>query len=73
VGIVRLSGRYTGFLAMEASFASRSVNICLIPEFSFDLYGKRGLLNYIFQRIKAKGSCVIVVSYGTSIIISLVI
>jgi 6-phosphofructokinase 1 len=48
VGIVRLSGRYTGFLAMEASFASRSVNICLIPEFSFDLYGKRGLINYIF-------------------------
>jgi 6-phosphofructokinase 1 len=58
---------------MEASFASRIVNVCLIPEFPFDLYGERGLLNYVFQRIKAKGSCVIVVSYGASIISRLIL
>ena len=33
VGLVRLMGRYAGFIAMEASAASRDVNVCLVPEF----------------------------------------
>jgi len=40
VGLLRIMGKQSGFIAMGASIASRSVNICLIPEFSFDLYGK---------------------------------
>ena len=39
VGLVRLMGRYAGFIAMEAVNASREVNVCLIPEFKFELYG----------------------------------
>ena len=35
IGLVRLMGRDAGFIAMEATTASRDVNICLIPEFSF--------------------------------------
>lgn len=35
VGIVRLMGRYCGYIAVHACLASRDVNICLIPEVTF--------------------------------------
>lgn len=59
-------GKKTGFIAMGASLASGCVNICLIPEFNYDLYGKDGVLEYVAQRLKQKGKCIIVVSEGTS-------
>lgn len=37
IGLVRLMGRDAGFIAMEATNASRDVNICLIPEFPFGI------------------------------------
>jgi 6-phosphofructokinase 1 len=36
----------------------------LVPEFDIDLYGDRGVLNYIYQRVLKKGRCVIVVAEG---------
>lgn len=45
-------GRNAGFIAMDASLAARIVNICLIPEFNFQLYGKNGLLEYVVERLK---------------------
>lgn len=35
VGIVKLMGRQSGFIAMHASLASGQVDVCLIPEVSF--------------------------------------
>ena len=35
VGIVRLMGRYCGYISVYAALASRQVNICLIPEVYF--------------------------------------
>jgi len=35
VGIIRLMGRYCGYIATLASIASRDVNVCLIPEVYF--------------------------------------
>jgi len=35
VGIVRVMGRFCGYIAVYASLASRDVNICLIPEVYF--------------------------------------
>ena len=35
VGIVKLMGRYCGYISVAASLASRDVNICLIPEVHF--------------------------------------
>lgn len=57
-------GRYAGFIALEASNASRDVNVCLIPEFKFKLYGDNGVLEYVFQRLKKRGHCIIVVAEG---------
>lgn len=35
IGLVRLMGRNAGFIAMEATNASRDVDLCLIPESPF--------------------------------------
>ena len=49
---------------MFATLAARDVNICLIPEVPFNLYGENGLLDYIFKRIEIKHHAVIVVGEG---------
>ena len=43
VGLVKLMGRYSGFIAREASIASGDVDFCIIPELPFELQGKKGL------------------------------
>ena len=64
IGLVKLFGRSSGFVAMYSTLASRDVNICLVPEVPFNLYGENGLIDYIFKRIKIKHHCVIVVGEG---------
>jgi 6-phosphofructokinase 1 len=41
-------GRHAGFIAMEAANASRDANVCLVPEFKYNLYGNEGVLEYIY-------------------------
>ena len=66
VGLVRLMGREAGFIAATATLASADVNFCLIPEVPFDLYGERGLLAALEQRLAARGHAVVVVAEGCS-------
>eukprot|EP00826_Nyctotherus_ovalis_P004269 TRINITY_DN1090_c0_g2_i2.p1 TRINITY_DN1090_c0_g2~~TRINITY_DN1090_c0_g2_i2.p1 ORF type:complete len:471 (-),score=106.41 TRINITY_DN1090_c0_g2_i2:832-2199(-) len=68
IGLLKLMGRDVGHIAMHASLASRDVNICLVPEFKFDIDGLNGLLKYIFDtQIKNVGHCVIVVAEGAAL------
>lgn len=64
VAIVRLMGRNSGFVAAEASLASRVVDLCLIPEISFSLEGPGGVLEYIESVLDRQGKCVVVVAEG---------
>lgn len=64
IGVVKLMGRYSGFIAMYATLASRDVDCCLIPESPFYLEGQGGLLEYIERRLKENGHMVIVVAEG---------
>ncbi|GAV79484.1 PFK domain-containing protein, partial [Cephalotus follicularis] len=64
VGVVKLMGRYSGFIAMCATLASRDVDCCLIPESPFYLEGKGGLFEFIEQRLKENGHMVIVLAEG---------
>ncbi|KAK1577114.1 hypothetical protein Q3G72_019085 [Acer saccharum] len=64
VGIVKLMGRYSGFIAMFATLASRDVDCCLIPESPFYLEGRGGLFDFIEQRLKENGHMIIVVAEG---------
>ncbi|CAI9263806.1 unnamed protein product [Lactuca saligna] len=64
IGVVKLMGRYSGFIAMYATLASRDVDLCLIPESPFFLEGEGGLLEYVEKRLKDNGHMVIVVAEG---------
>ncbi|CAL5364108.1 unnamed protein product [Camellia sinensis] len=64
VGIVKLMGRYSGFIAMIATLASRDVDCCLIPESPFYLEGQGGLFEFVEQRLKENGHTVIVLAEG---------
>ncbi|CAL9084369.1 unnamed protein product [Musa textilis] len=64
IGVVKLMGRFSGFIAMYATLASRDVDCCLIPESPFYLEGRGGLFEYIEKRLKENGHMVIVVAEG---------
>jgi 6-phosphofructokinase 1 len=64
VGLVKLMGRDSGFIAAGAALASGDVNYCLIPEQPFALEGSRGLLEVLRQRLALRQHAVIVVAEG---------
>ena len=64
VGLVKVMGRYSGFIAMGASLTNNEVDFCLIPELPFELGGENGLMNQIVKRVNKKGSCLLVVAEG---------
>ncbi|KAF5748520.1 6-phosphofructokinase 3 [Tripterygium wilfordii] len=64
IGFVKLMGRYSGFIAMHATLASRDVDCCLIPESPFYLEGDGGLFEFIEKRLKENGHMVIVMAEG---------
>lgn len=64
IGIVKLMGRDSGYIAAAASIASQDVNYVLVPESPFELDGRDGLLNLLKKRIKEKKHAVIVVAEG---------
>ncbi|KAK9280829.1 hypothetical protein L1049_003718 [Liquidambar formosana] len=64
VGVVKLMGRYSGFIAMYATLASRDVDCCLIPETPLYLEGPGGLFEYMVKRLKENGHMVIVIAEG---------
>ncbi|KAJ7963090.1 ATP-dependent 6-phosphofructokinase [Quillaja saponaria] len=64
IGLVKLMGRYSGFIAMYATLASRDVDCCLIPESPFYLEGSGGLFEFIEKRLKEIGHMVIVIAEG---------
>lgn len=64
IGLVRLMGRRSGFIAANAVLGLRDANYVLVPELDFDLEGEKGLLNNLEYRIKNRGHAVIVAAEG---------
>ncbi|QJA06470.1 ATP-dependent 6-phosphofructokinase [Thermosulfurimonas marina] len=64
IGLVKVMGRYSGFIAAAATLATKEVNFCLIPEEDFDLEGPQGLLAALERRLKERRHAVIVVAEG---------
>ncbi|BBN00278.1 hypothetical protein Mp_1g27810 [Marchantia polymorpha subsp. ruderalis] len=64
VGIVKLMGRQSGFIAMYATLASGQVDIVLIPEVPFVLEGEHGVYNFMKKRLDKNGLCVVVIAEG---------
>lgn len=64
VGLVKLMGRHSGFIACYAALASHDVDFVLIPEVPFSLDGAAGFLACLRQRVQRRGHAVIVVAEG---------
>ncbi|MEO2193244.1 MAG: 6-phosphofructokinase, partial [bacterium] len=61
ISVVKLMGRQSGFIAMNASMASGVVDVCLIPEVAFT---EEKLLDFVAGILRAKGHCVVCVAEG---------
>ncbi|MFW5870879.1 MAG: ATP-dependent 6-phosphofructokinase [Verrucomicrobiota bacterium] len=61
IGLVKLMGRHSGFIAAYATLASSDVNMTLVPEVKFTM--EKTFL-FLTQRLKQKSHAVIVVAEG---------
>jgi len=64
VGLVKLMGRHSGFIACYAALAEPDANYVLIPEVPFVVDGPGGLLEHLLDRVRQRGHAVIVVAEG---------
>lgn len=64
VGLVKLMGRESGFIAAQATLALKEVNYVLVPEDPFQLHGENGLLPSLEKRLASRRHAVIVVAEG---------
>jgi len=64
IGLIKLMGRHSGFIAATATLAQQDVNFVLIPEVDFDLAGPHGFLAALQRRLERRGHAVIVVAEG---------
>lgn len=61
IGLVKLMGRESGFIAAFSVLADNNVNFCLVPEVPFTL---EGLFDALKIRLEKRGHAVIVVAEG---------
>jgi 6-phosphofructokinase 1 len=64
IGLVKVMGRDSGFIAAHTALASHEVNFVLIPEVPFNLEGYNGFLRHLEERLKNRKHAVIIVADG---------
>jgi len=64
IGLVKVMGRHSGFVAAYAALANNDANFVLIPEVAFPLEGPDGLLPLLKRRLLERAHAVIVVGEG---------
>jgi 6-phosphofructokinase 1 len=64
IGLVKVMGRHSGYIAAATAVANNDVNFVLVPEVPFDLYGENGFLHHLEERISSRGHAVVVVAEG---------
>ena len=70
IGLVKLMGRESGFIAANASLSMREVNFVLVPEVPFSLYGERGLFPALEKCLAAHSQAGPAVAGGAMAILS---
>jgi 6-phosphofructokinase 1 len=61
IGLVKLMGRHSGFIAANATLAFSEVNFCLVPEVPFAL---EALFEALKSRLELRGHAVVVTAEG---------
>ncbi len=64
IGVVKLMGRHSGFIACHAAIASTDVDAVLIPEVQVRLEGAGGFFEFLEARLRRNAHAVIVVAEG---------
>lgn len=64
IGLIKLMGRESGFIATATALASHEANFCLIPEVPFDLEGNNGFLKALETRLEKRHHAVVIVAEG---------
>ncbi|HZL21467.1 MAG TPA: ATP-dependent 6-phosphofructokinase [Polyangia bacterium] len=64
IGLIKLMGRHSGFIACHASLACTDANFVLIPEVPLHLDGEHGFLRHLERRLEQRSHAVIVVAEG---------
>jgi 6-phosphofructokinase 1 len=64
IGLVKVMGRMSGFIAANAALALTEVNFVLIPEIPFDLEGEKGLFRVLERRFQRKDHAVLIAAEG---------
>jgi len=66
IGLVKLMGRHSGFLACHAALASTDADLVLVPEVPSVLEGPRGVLTHLERVLVRQGHAVVVVAEGAA-------
>ncbi|AGT45241.1 ATP-dependent 6-phosphofructokinase [Treponema pedis] len=64
IGLVKLMGRESGFIATHTAIASHEAHFVLIPEVPFALHGENGFLKHLENRLNETGYALIVAAEG---------
>ncbi|MDD5722470.1 MAG: ATP-dependent 6-phosphofructokinase [Syntrophales bacterium] len=64
IGLVKIMGRESGHIVLNAALAQNDVNFALIPEVPFDLEGEKGLFRLLEKRLLERKHAVILVAEG---------
>jgi len=64
IGLVKVMGRMSGYIAANAALALSEVNFVLVPEVPFGLEGPSGLFALLENRLRSRNHAVIIVAEG---------
>lgn len=64
IGLVKLMGRESGFIAAHTALATNDANFVLVPEVPFDIDGPNGLWEHVKRRLNSRNHAVIIVAEG---------
>lgn len=64
IGLIKLMGRESGFIAASTALACHEANFCLIPEVPFDMDGENGFLQALETRLEKRHHAVVIVAEG---------
>lgn len=64
VGIVKVMGRQSGFIAAATALANNDTNFVLIPEVPFDLVGENGFMHHLEERLARRDHALVLVAEG---------
>jgi len=64
IGIVKVMGRDSGFIAAATALASHDANFVLVPEVPFELDGPNGFFEHLKRRLERRAHAVILIAEG---------